>query len=302
MQRPVRRLLELIAAGALVACSRPAPPAAETTARTGTCDTCHSDIALEWASSAHRNSESDPLYREAFALEPLAFCRDCHSPARDRGIGCTDCHSGHRADRTVATVGCASCHEFAFPNGTPGMQRTATEHRASAYANVSCASCHMTLVARASDPKKHTDHTFAISDAMIRSAVVADVTRSGREAVTVRLAPGEVGHAFPTGDLFRRVVVEAELLDEAGTVQASRRRDLGRTFRPDGVELSDTRLDANGATFDFDFTPIRAIARPRVHVEIAYERVAHPIGQEPDRAAVASRILLVARDIDLAAH
>lgn len=178
------------------------------------------------------------------------------------------------------------------------MQRTATEHAASAYANVSCASCHM---APSRTSKRHTDHGFGVSDAMIRGALVADIRRSGRDAVAVHLSPGEVGHAFPTGDLFRRVVVEAELLDEAGTVQASRRRDLGRTFRPDGVELSDTRLDANGADIDLDFAPIRAIARPRVHVEIAYERVAHPLGGEPERAAVASRIVLVTRDIDLAA-
>jgi hypothetical protein len=186
------------------------------------------------------------------------------------------------------------------------MQRTASEHAASAFATVACAACHMRRVG----PPKHRDHTFAVPDAMIRSAVDADVARAGAAAVAVRLAPGHVGHAFPTGDLFRRVVVEAELRDETGTVQASRRRDLARSFglRPNArgeltrVDLADDRVGAGlEPCFTMDFAPVRAIEKPSIHVEIAYERVAHPIGPHPDRAAVTSRVTVLERDFDLSA-
>jgi hypothetical protein len=143
---------------------------------------------------------------------------------------------------------------------------------------------------------------------MIRSAVDADVARADAAAVAVRLLPGHVGHAFPTGDLFRRVVVEAELRDETGAVQASRRRDLARAFgvRPNArgeltrFDLSDDRVGAGlEPCFTMDFAPVRGIDKPTIHVEIAYERVEHPIGPRPDRAAVASRVLLLERDFDL---
>jgi len=297
------------------------------------CARCHAEAARTWEASAHHRSASDPLYEEAVALEPLAFCRGCHAPsadpsrptppeARARGIGCTDCHTNTKEHAAVpaspvGTKTCATCHEFAFPDGTPGMQRTASEHAASAYAEVACTSCHMPGgpppgPGQPGGPppgpgQPGGDHGFAVTDAMVRRAVVVEVTRRGRAAVAVKLSPGRVGHAFPTGDLFRRVVVEAELLDERGTVHARRRRDLARTFLPTGqpapggrVELVDERIGAGLQPFELDFAPLRAIAKPRVHVEIAFERVAHPLGARPERAEVASRVLLFEGDVDLA--
>ena len=81
------------------------------------------------------------------------------------------------------------------------MQRTVTEHAASRFAV-------------ASDP------------AMLRRALVVHVTRRG-DAVAFDLAPGEVGHAVPTGDLFRRLVLVAEVVGEDFLLLAHASRPLG---------------------------------------------------------------------------
>lgn len=144
------------------------------------------------------------------------------------------------------------------------------------------------------------DHGFAVDLAMLRSAVVADVERSSAGTIALRIRPGRVGHAMPTGDLFRRVVVEAELRDEAGAVIAQRRRDLARHFAgASRVERHDDRVgEGLEPCFELDFGPT---ARGSVHLEIAYERVVHPIGPRPERAVVASRVLLESFDLDAAA-
>lgn len=288
-----------------VACTRPAGRVVSAAPRdpSAACASCHAAETRSWEGSAHHRAASDPLYVDAVAIEPLPFCRGCHAPSADprrptpaaaiaQGIGCIDCHSDARAHAArpavhASTRPCASCHEFPFPDGTPGMQRTASEHDASDHARTSCVTCHM--------PGK--DHGFVVTDAMIRGALVADVARAGPGAVALRLQPGRVGHAFPTGDLFRRVVVEADLLDEHGTVQASRRRDLARTLGQ-AHEGPDDRIGADLAPcFELDFAPVRAIASPSIHLTLGYERVAHPIGPRPEQALVDSRVILLETDV-----
>jgi hypothetical protein len=51
--------------------------------------------------------------------------------------------------------------------------------------------------------------------------------------VRLSLAPGAIGHAFPTGDLYRRAEVRAAPIDTAGHVLAAGSSEvLGRTFGP----------------------------------------------------------------------
>ena len=275
------------------------------------CGACHAGEAREWEGSRHHTSASDPLYESALALEPQPFCRACHAPAadparatppeaRENGITCIDCHANatvaHAAPSAqrprVRARACASCHEFAFPDGRPGMQRTASEHGRSAFRDTSCESCHM--------PSRGThrmDHSFTVDDAMLRSALVADVERTSAGTITLRITPGRVGHAMPTGDLFRRVVIEAELRDATGAPLARRRRDLARQFSgATRVARRDDRIGEDlEPCFELDFGPT---ARGAVHLEVAYERVAHPLGPRPERAQVASRALLLALDLD----
>jgi hypothetical protein len=190
------------------------------------CRECHADVAAQWARSRHHLSFSNADFQRAYAREPTAFCRDCHAPsgAEALGVGCRDCHAGEgtvlagpnakfaaaphplAAVPEFATQSCARCHEFDFPPGSrrqPGtmMQLTMREHRASAHANRSCADCHL----------PSGDHSLASTrdPAAIRRALAIVARRDGDDLI-LELEPRGVGHAFPTGDLYRRLELHAE--------------------------------------------------------------------------------------------
>src|SRR5690606_19022226 len=161
--------------------------------------------------------------------------------------------------------GCADCHEFAFPRGMGGphlmMQATIREHTASPYAGDSCASCHMPWVDGPSEGR-HRSHRFAASrdQQMVRSAVVIEATWE-LPKLTLRLTPGAVGHAFPTGDMLRRVAVVIEVRDAEGRTLDRHERYLTRHFgferRPNEplrrVERHDDRVGVDGRAVTISF-------------------------------------------------
>ncbi len=283
----------LFAPAAAVACAsaptrsaptRPAEPAS------ADCIRCHADAARDWEASLHRRAFDDGDFQIAFRAEPLDFCFRCHAPeARDRadargasmGVGCTSCHDappGH-AERSgsgerrapVTTRRCERCHEFSFPGRAELLQSTASEHAASDFASVACGDCH--APAR---PGGGRDHRFAASrdPSTLRRAVPAPTVRIDGGAFEVRLAPGAVGHAVPTGDLFRSLVVRAFVEDSRGISDAREVR-LERSWAParspgsSPAELADTRLTgAREITFPLD-DPSRV---RRVFWSVIYER------------------------------
>jgi len=199
------------------------------------------------------------VFQRSFAEEPTPFCRNCHAPETASpaiGVACVTCHdpSGtgvvlaapartapagaapHAVTRDAAFAdegACATCHDFAFPDaarrGGDGlrMQRTVVEHRASRFADRSCASCHMPEL-----PGGGRGHGFAVASdpAMLRRAIVARAVRHD-EHIEIDLTPGEVGHAVPTGDLFRRLVVFGEVVGPDYQLVAHAERALARHFR-----------------------------------------------------------------------
>jgi hypothetical protein len=211
------------------------------------CHECHADVAAQWTSSRHHLSFDNPDFARAYAREPKAFCRECHAPALTRpeslrvpeperlGVGCLDCHldpqhpfavatgPGHASAAPHALVrsddfgthSCARCHEFEFPPDSrrpPGtmMQTTMREHRASPYADRSCADCHLPRTGTGALASR--DHSLASTrdPAAMRAALEAEARREGDDLI-LRLRPIDVGHAFPTGDLFRRLELHAQL-------------------------------------------------------------------------------------------
>jgi hypothetical protein len=244
------------------------------------CEGCHADEARQWRGSLHQQAFKDPLFQRAYALEPLAFCRGCHAPEADParpppaelaelGVACTTCHvetgnvvtasrvsgrSPHpvRADPTLATRNaCARCHEFEFPM-LPGvaMQSTLSEHARSTASAHECQSCHMPL-----DPvRRKPTHDFSVLNkpAFIRSAVQVSAARWNATSIEVTLRPGNIGHAFPTGDLFRRLELRA-CVEQAGRKVCATPAHLGRHYRvqttPQGtlrIPIADTRVAAPG--------------------------------------------------------
>jgi hypothetical protein len=300
----------------------PAPRArlegADAAAANAACAACHVAIAAEWEGSMHRQSWADPVFQEAYDIEPLPFCRGCHAPesdpevfptaaAQDVGVACTTCHvqemaagdvvvGAHGApgaphtvlaDARMATAAaCGSCHQFDFPRvpGAP-MQSTLSEHAASSFAGEPCQSCHMP--SKEAGGRRWRSHAFAVIDdpGMVRRAATARAERDGPRALRVTIEPRGAGHAFPTGDMFRRLEVRAIAVDPSGReVARAEPVHLGRTFsdRPHGgplalerVEIADTRIPPPGAGPGREVVlrfP-RSVAGAEVRWQLAYQRM-----------------------------
>lgn len=230
------------------------------------CADCHAEIAAEWNQSLHHRAWENEYFEHAYALEPLAFCRGCHAPqadpsaeppleARHIGVGCTSCHvvpagivgthamaakeNGHEVigdARLATTAACGRCHEFAFPGSkrpdVDRMQKTMSEHASSAHAGKPCQECHMPLVPSQKGPAhhKHDFRVFGNREFMARAVVVSQAEIKG-DSLHLHLTLGTIGHAFPTGDLYRRVEVRAMAVDEQGKTMGSPALNiLRRTF------------------------------------------------------------------------
>lgn len=291
------------------------------------CERCHVTITAEWRDSYHRRAYTDDAFQRALAREPLAFCRRCHAPesdpqepatgwARESGVACVTCHliggsirtglggraaaepSPHpvqRDQRLSADAACASCHEFQFPDAHARrrpelMQATLREHRASSEAPVPCIDCHMPRQADG-----HRSHRFLGGhDAeTVRGALVVQAKREAGEAV-LTLIPRKVGHALPTGDLFRRLVVEVVEIGAPGT--APQARYLMRRFSTQQqlgmvrVTTEDTRLvGPTELRFPLNTGPAR--------FRVRYQRVAFPRDHRGGPAEIDGEIEILAGQI-----
>lgn len=301
------------------------------------CESCHLEEAREWRASRHRSANTNPAYRRAFAVEPSSFCQGCHAPESEgaapppvevsaMGVGCVTCHvveegtviaaakerpeglhrptsapHGVLVSRDFGGPGaCASCHEFSFPARAgegPGelMQTTLREHAASASSGRACASCHMPR------RRSHRSHAFAETrdPAWLRSALEVRAAIGSVGSVVLTLRQTRPGHAFPTGDLFRRLEVGAELVDGSGRALRRDVRHLARHFEVRvggrGRELvGDDRLRDEPVEVDLDVTcPGEGDPGARVRWWVTYQRVAEAFrGDRPEEALVESEVLL----------
>jgi hypothetical protein len=291
------------------------------------CVKCHAAIASEHEGSLHAKAFTDASFQRGYAAEPAAFCRSCHAPeqapasepdafARSHGVSCVTCHrpdasgavlaaaarpgadksasrSPHAVTRVddLGTRACVSCHDFAFPGaaalGEKGrMQKTALEHAASEARDRSCASCHMPRSERG-----RASHRFTASrDATLLSAALdVRASRDDDGRALFVLASRGVGHAFPTGDLFRRLVLRVKT--PRGVIE----HPFGRTFR--------ASRDASGAIVRFESSDARLSPSQRVALpipgapgdlawEIAYQRVTGVAQSPPGGTDVEDEIIL----------
>jgi hypothetical protein len=305
--------LGLLALAAKPAPSMPHPPPiarAQGAADNAACEGCHTAIAAEWRSSLHHASFTDADFQRALVRDPDPFCRGCHGPEKDTklGVACVTCHvtnadvlatpasagsvaAPHPLTRTptfATEAACAQCHEFDFNDANLravplAMQRTITEHRGRADA---CATCHMT--------KKdgHADHRFAAArdEAFVKSAVTVRVRRSAPDRVEVVLAPAMVGHAFPTGDLFRRVRISAGRETRFLARHFASRQELpGVLVRS---EVSDDRVQGGERVVE-----LRVPVEKKTLVRVVYERAEGPSGTTTSNATVAGSIELFAGEL-----
>ncbi|MRG96246.1 multiheme c-type cytochrome [Polyangium spumosum] len=279
-----------------------------------TCIGCHPDEAEQWRGSHHQQSNTNPAYRKAFALEPTPFCRGCHAPEADPrveppaavselGVGCVTCHvieegvvlaaappevqavrAPHPLRRSATfsqTGGCAYCHEFRFPLGSGDddgqfMQTTVREHQRSPASARPCADCHMPRVGG------RRSHAFAeVRDpAWLRQNLQVTAERAGDDTLRVTLVQPAPGHDYPTGDLFRRLEVGCELKNERGVVLRRDVRHLARHFqivpgRPGRHLARDDRVGRDPRVVELDITPPSPPPeRGTVSYWVRYQRVA----------------------------
>lgn len=284
------------------------------------CRNCHADVAREWADSAHAQAHDDTFFQAAFARERASsFCRGCHAPEADPaqpasvragaiGVGCVSCHldpdgrtvlagpgptpgkteAPHPLRREPAFAGpdaCAACHEFGFPDARADpdllMQRTISEHQASEAADSPCQSCHMPTSG------DHRGHHFAIDDELLAAAATISAAREGDELIVI-IDPAALGHAFPTGDLFRRLQVTVASEDESWTEQQflARRFDL-RHAGPEGapvkIEVADERVGVRPGPTEVRFAIPTCERQASLRWSVVYQRVLEtPIGAAAD--------------------
>ncbi|MFK7986685.1 MAG: hypothetical protein AB8I08_11725 [Sandaracinaceae bacterium] len=229
------------------------------------CGACHQRHLREWRGSAHHTAFTNPLFEAEYTPQQQAYCDRCHAPRADAeaGVDCAVCHvrggavlnptvSGRaphlsrEAPELAGTLACARCHDFAFEGQEERLQRTVEEWMASPHNGTPCQGCHLRARGR------HHDHTLpgGLDARLLRDAIEVQVTASrsgGQTRVRLRLAAAGAGHAVPTGDIFRRLIVEAW---PRGQRPSGASTELGRRFVIDARghhrERADDRIPAAG--------------------------------------------------------
>jgi hypothetical protein len=224
------------------------------------CHQCHAPLA-EQAPLVPATLQPNAAFDPALAPRGIA-CAACHvrgharfgPPRRDGSLASsapreTLPHGG--VTRTPAYLDsefCRGCHQFrpdGFALGGKLLEDTYNEWKASRFAaaGVQCQDCHM-------PDRRHLWRGIHDSE-MVRSGLTI-TTEAGAEryragdtiSVTLTVESTRVGHAFPTY-VTPRVVLSAELVDEAGQVVAGSRQEkvIAREVTLDlEREIADTRL------------------------------------------------------------
>jgi hypothetical protein len=221
------------------------------------CEGCHTEVHQAWMGTRHALAFDNPSFQAIWSRWRDPWCTSCHIP--EGGVGCTSCHlqegqiaspfppsARARAVHAVVEVpdlgtrACVRCHQFDAPGGGGAMQTTGAEHdRWVALGGQNrCASCHGGghAVPSSRDPDR------------LRQTLSVQVQRD-TEGVLATLTAKGLGHRFPTGDPWRRLVLQ--LLEGESVVKqwvlARSVGGVGAEFR----ETADRRLpppDAAGTS------------------------------------------------------
>jgi hypothetical protein len=218
-------------------------------------------------------------------------------------------HPVLRSAGFASDAACASCHEFSFPPAgtrkrTEWMQSTVQEHARSPHAETPCAGCHMPWTGAGDE--RHRSHAFAAtrSPAALAAAIHVRVTRDkgeqGEDEARFALAPEGVGHALPTGDLFRRIALVVTAVDAHGAEVARSVEYLGRRFGAartgSGVYetacIEDDRLtEPTEVSVPLPRAP-HAVTPVTMRWRVVYQRIEHPNGQDESAALSGSDVIL----------
>ncbi len=182
------------------------------------CENCHAPLVSKGLDSSKRENR--------LLSEEGVSCNVCH--VREGKILTkkqppnAKAHSYVEVKEMKNSDFCANCHQFPFPVGTGAvphnklkfstqlMQGTFEEWQSSSYANrENCQDCHMET------KKTYRSHAFPGGHnlELLNKALSVDFKTKGDHSFIVLRGNG-IGHGFPTGDLFRTIVVR--FLDNKG--------------------------------------------------------------------------------------
>ena len=206
-----------------------APTNAQTHASAMDCQRCHATHVSEWKDSRHAQSWSNDIFQAAYQVASYRkWCADCHRPLQkytdneqlmNEGVSCTICHleegkiitSNPKSDTLQAPHSlqykssfgesefCAQCHQFDLPTYHPMYSDVPAQNTYQEWVQsgvqASCQDCHM-----------NNGHTFPGSHSLPLLQKSIGVSVEKKEAtIDVKVRTQGIGHAFPTGDGFRRL-------------------------------------------------------------------------------------------------
>lgn len=207
------------------------------------CGSCHKEQEHQWQQSRHAVSWTNAIFEVSYYESSYqSWCRDCHRPSipisfdirgHENGVGCVTCHMNEKGEILSSNIDiqdqeaphslvfspklgtsefCAQCHQFTFQPDHPMFSEVAVQNTYEEWVHSEekkqCQGCHMGSVG----------HTFpgAHNEQMLKNSIDIDIIRKDGDVQITLLSKG-VGHAFPTGDPFRRLVWKL-CLDEKRTV------------------------------------------------------------------------------------
>lgn len=214
------------------------------------CGSCHLKEHDEWEESRHSLAYTNPIFQDGLSAENKNECKNCHGPIesnRSEGVNCSTCHlrenkiltasngldsSVHTFEKTnilSSSEFCANCHQFNFHKVKNGvsiltedpMQNTYEEWRRYSQRTpnaLSCQGCHM--------PKGAHVFKGAHDIKYLKSSIQLKVVRI-KDGIFFSISTKDIGHNFPTGDLFRHATLEVK---QSGSDFKVIDR-IGRTFR-----------------------------------------------------------------------
>jgi hypothetical protein len=129
------------------------------------------------------------------------------------------------------------------------------------------------------------DHRFSVTRnaARLGAAIAIDGARRDGDRAVVTLRSVGVGHRFPTGDIFRQLLVRAWVEDDSGKIVADRELALHRDWdasRQGRPEAADTRLGEVPVEIGIALPPALAMPALRLFVTVDYQRGFEARGSE----------------------
>ena len=209
------------------------------------CKSCHKETHSQWEKSLHSKAWTDPIFQEAFKIEKMEWCINCHAPLNsqkqeylkqktqsgysllDEGINCAACHV--REGKVLGSKNlkleahevidfpylktsefCENCHQFNFPIFKNKQIHYSTEPMQNTYAEWKNLNSDKTC--QSCHYEEHEligpSHREWMKDLFSNFSV--EEVKKGILSISFEL-DSRRAHTIPSGDLFHSLSFQASL-------------------------------------------------------------------------------------------